>query len=82
MRCLLYMILASQFNSFAQPAVIMLAEPLAVVELNCLRCGGRGIRWNTYSVIGLILLIGFGGEKCHFVGGCDQSVSREGDVGG
>nr|MBP7970434.1 efflux RND transporter permease subunit [Aquaspirillum sp.] len=54
---LLYMILASQFNSFAQPAVIMLAEPLAVV-------GGLFALWwtgntlNTYSVIGLILLIG------------------------
>lgn len=54
---LLYMILASQFNSFAQPAVIMLAEPLAVV-------GGLLLLWltghtlNVYSMIGLILLIG------------------------
>lgn len=54
---LLYMILASQFNSFAQPAIIMLAEPLAVV-------GGLLLLWltghtlNVYSMIGLILLIG------------------------
>ena len=54
---LLYMILASQFNSFVQPAIIMLAEPLAVV-------GGLLLLWltghtlNVYSMIGLILLIG------------------------
>ena len=54
---LLYMILASQFNSFLQPALVMLAEPLAVV-------GGLLLLWitghtlNVYSVIGLILLIG------------------------
>jgi HAE1 family hydrophobic/amphiphilic exporter-1 len=51
------MILASQFNSFVQPAIIMLAEPLAVV-------GGLLLLWltghtlNVYSMIGLILLIG------------------------
>lgn len=54
---LLYMVLASQFNSFLQPALVMLAEPLAVV-------GGLLLLWltgqslNVYSVIGLILLIG------------------------
>ncbi|MEY3200963.1 MAG: hypothetical protein RIR70_513 [Pseudomonadota bacterium] len=54
---LLYMVLASQFNSFLQPAIVMLAQPLAIV-------GGVAALWatgqtlNIYSIIGLILLIG------------------------
>ncbi|MBK9351171.1 MAG: efflux RND transporter permease subunit [Sulfuritalea sp.] len=54
---LLYMVLASQFNSFLQPAIVMLAQPLAVV-------GGIAALWifghtlNIYSMIGLTLLIG------------------------
>ncbi|HSR01291.1 MAG TPA: efflux RND transporter permease subunit, partial [Methylophilaceae bacterium] len=54
---LLYMVLASQFNSFSQPFVIMLAQPLAII-------GGLVALWltgqtlNIYSMIGLVLLIG------------------------
>jgi HAE1 family hydrophobic/amphiphilic exporter-1 len=54
---LLYMVLASQFNSFLQPLLIMIAVPLAVIG------GGIGL-WlaghslNIYSMIGLVLLIG------------------------
>ena len=54
---LLYMVLASQFNSFLQPLIIMTAQPLAMV-------GGITALWftgqtlNTYSMIGLVLLIG------------------------
>jgi HAE1 family hydrophobic/amphiphilic exporter-1 len=69
---LLYMVLASQFNSFLQPVLIMLAVPLAVI-------GGVAALWafiplgqlgalvgvevpartlNIYSMIGLVLLIG------------------------
>jgi HAE1 family hydrophobic/amphiphilic exporter-1 len=54
---LLYMVLASQFNSFLQPAIVMLAQPLAIV-------GGVAALWvfgqtlNIYSMIGLVLLIG------------------------
>ena len=54
---LLYMVLASQFNSFLQPAIVMLAQPLAVV-------GGVAALWlfsqslNIYSMIGLVLLVG------------------------
>ena len=61
---LLYMVLASQFNSFLQPFIIMIAQPLAIV-------GGVAALWllnrvfgidamtlNIYSMIGLILLIG------------------------
>lgn len=54
---LLYMVLASQFNSFMQPAIIMLAEPLAVVG-GVFALWGMGHSLNVYSVIGLILLIG------------------------
>lgn len=54
---LLYMVLASQFNSFIQPLIIMVAQPLAII-------GGVFGLWlmghtlNIYSMIGLVLLIG------------------------
>ncbi len=54
---LLYMVLASQFNSFLQPFIVMLAQPLAII-------GGVAALWasgqtlNIYSMIGLVLLIG------------------------
>jgi HAE1 family hydrophobic/amphiphilic exporter-1 len=54
---LVYMVLASQFNSFIQPMVIMVAQPLAII-------GGVGALWltghslNIYSMIGLVLLVG------------------------
>jgi len=52
-----YMILASQFNSFLQPIVVLLALPFSVT-------GAFGGLWlfnqslNMYSLIGLILLLG------------------------
>ncbi len=54
---LLYMVLASLFNSFFQPIIVMLAQPLAIV-------GGIALLWatgkslNIYSMIGMVLLIG------------------------
>ncbi len=54
---LVYMVLASQFNSFIQPAIIMVAQPLAMI-------GGVAALWatghtlNIFSMIGLVLLIG------------------------
>ncbi len=54
---LLYMVLASQFNSFLQPLIIMIAQPLAMI-------GGVAGLWllghtlNIYSMIGLVLLLG------------------------
>lgn len=54
---LLYMVLASQFNSFIQPIVIMLAQPLAIIGgLIALLITGNTL--NIYSMIGLVLLIG------------------------
>ena len=54
---LVYMVLASQFNSFSQPLIVMVAQPLAII-------GGVMALWltghtmNMYSMIGLVLLIG------------------------
>lgn len=54
---LVYMTLAGQFNSFIQPLVVMVAQPLAMI-------GGIMALWyadhslNIYSMIGLVLLIG------------------------
>ena len=54
---LVYMVLASQFNSFIQPVIIMVAQPLAII-------GGVMALWlvghslNIYSMIGLVLLVG------------------------
>lgn len=54
---LLYMVLASQFNSFVQPLLVMLAQPLAIIGgLIALLISGDSL--NMYSMIGLVLLIG------------------------
>ncbi len=54
---LLYMVLASQFNSFLQPAIVMLAQPLAIIGgVFALWVSGNSL--NIYSMIGLVLLIG------------------------
>jgi HAE1 family hydrophobic/amphiphilic exporter-1 len=69
---LLYMVLASQFNSFAQPLIIMLAVPLAIVggvialwlsqpiaQIGLLLGKSWSVQTlNIYSMIGLVLLIG------------------------
>ncbi len=54
---LLYMVLASQFNSFIQPIILMTAIPLSIVG----GVGGlliSGYSMNMFSMIGLILLVG------------------------
>ncbi|MDH5477424.1 MAG: efflux RND transporter permease subunit [Nitrospinota bacterium] len=54
---LVYMVLASQFNSFLQPLIIMTAQPLAMI-------GGigalyiTGLELNIFSMIGVVLLVG------------------------
>ncbi|RLA20428.1 MAG: AcrB/AcrD/AcrF family protein [Gammaproteobacteria bacterium] len=54
---LVYMVLASQFNSFIQPLIIMVAQPLAIVGgIFALWLMGHGL--NIFSMIGLILLMG------------------------
>ena len=54
---LLYMVLASQFNSFLQPVIIMLAQPLAIIG-GVLALWLSGHTLNIFSMIGLVLLIG------------------------
>ena len=52
-----YMVLASQFESFAHPFTVMLALPLSIVgALSALWITGNTI--NVYSLIGLVLLVG------------------------
>lgn len=54
---LLYLVLASQFNSYAQPLLVMLAQPLAVIGgIGALALTGQSL--NIYSMIGLVLLVG------------------------
>ncbi|RFF26284.1 MULTISPECIES: efflux RND transporter permease subunit [unclassified Wenzhouxiangella] len=54
---LVFIVLASQFNSFIQPLIVMVAQPLAVI-------GGVLLLWltgnslNIYSMIGMVLLVG------------------------
>jgi HAE1 family hydrophobic/amphiphilic exporter-1 len=54
---LVYMVLASQFNSYSQPLIIMVAQPLAIVGgVAALAISGHTL--NLYSMTGLVLLIG------------------------
>jgi len=61
---LLYMVLASQFNSFLQPFIIMVAQPLAIIGgvMGLWLMGNvfavQSMTLNIYSMIGLVLLIG------------------------
>lgn len=54
---MIYVVLASQFNSLRQPLIVMVAQPLAIV-------GGVAALWlfgdtlNVFSMIGMILLMG------------------------
>lgn len=53
----IYMILASQFNSFAQPAIIMLCAPLAFIgAFLAVYLEGAGL--SMFAQIGLIVLMG------------------------
>ncbi len=73
---LLYMVLASQFNSFLQPLIVMVAQPLAVV-------GGVAALWatgqtlNIYSMIGLVLLVGLVAKNSILL--VDLTNQRRGD---
>jgi HAE1 family hydrophobic/amphiphilic exporter-1 len=54
---LVYMTLASQFDSFIQPLIVMVAQPLAIIGgIFGLWIAGHSL--NIYSIIGLVLLVG------------------------
>ncbi len=54
---LVFMVQASQFNSFAQPWVLILAQPMAVAGAIALLVA-TGQTLNIFSMIGLVLLVG------------------------
>jgi HAE1 family hydrophobic/amphiphilic exporter-1 len=54
---LVYMVLASQFNSFVQPLIIMVAQPLAIIG-GVVALWATGHTLNMFSMIGLVLLMG------------------------
>ena len=54
---LVFMVQASQFNSFAQPWVLILAQPMAVAGAMALLVA-TGQTLNIFSMIGLVLLVG------------------------
>ncbi|MCK5915553.1 MAG: efflux RND transporter permease subunit, partial [Deltaproteobacteria bacterium] len=74
---LVYMVLASQFNSFVQPLVIMVAQPLAIV-------GGIGGLWlfnhglNIFSMVGLVLLMGLVTKNSILLVDLTNQLRREG----
>jgi HAE1 family hydrophobic/amphiphilic exporter-1 len=54
---IMYMVLAAEFESFAQPFVILMAVPLSLIgAVIALAVTGQGI--NTISLIGLVILAG------------------------
>jgi HAE1 family hydrophobic/amphiphilic exporter-1 len=74
---LVYMVLASQFDSFLQPVVLMVAQPLAVI-------GGVAGLWlfgmslNIFSMIGLVLLMGLVAKNSIMLIDLTNQLRREG----
>ena len=74
---LVYMVLASQFNSFIQPVIIMVAQPLAII-------GGVGALWltghslNMFSMIGLVLLVGLVAKNSILLVDLTNQMRKEG----
>lgn len=54
---LVYMVLASQFNSFVQPMIIMWALPFAIVG-GIVGLAATNMGLNIFSMVGLVLLMG------------------------
>jgi HAE1 family hydrophobic/amphiphilic exporter-1 len=74
---LVFMVLASQFNSLLQPLIVMTAQPLAIV-------GGLFLLWltghtlNLYSMIGMVLLIGLVAKNSILLVDMTNQVRRQG----
>jgi len=74
---LVYMVLASQFDAFVQPLVIMVAQPLAIVGgLAALWLAGMGL--NIFSMIGLVLLMGLVAKNSILLVDFANQLRREG----
>lgn len=74
---LLYMVLASQFNSLVQPLLIMIAQPLAAVgALFGLWLFGMSL--NIYSMIGMVLLVGLVAKNSILLVDLTNQLRRDG----
>jgi hydrophobe/amphiphile efflux-1 (HAE1) family protein len=72
-----YMILASQFNSFSHPVVVLLALPFSISgALLALFAGGQSL--NIYSMIGLVLLMGIAKKNSIILVDFTNQLRREG----
>ncbi|HEY0721476.1 MAG TPA: efflux RND transporter permease subunit [Gammaproteobacteria bacterium] len=74
---LVYMVLASQFNSFLQPLVIMAAQPLAIIG-GVISLWLSGNTLNIYSMIGMVLLIGLVAKNSILLVDLTNQYRREG----
>ena len=74
---LVYMVLASQFNSFIQPVIIMVAQPLAIVG-GVMGLWLTGHSLNIYSMIGLVLLVGLVAKNSILLIDLTNQLRREG----
>jgi HAE1 family hydrophobic/amphiphilic exporter-1 len=74
---LVYMVLASQFNSYTQPLIIMVAQPLAIVGgVAALVISGHTL--NLYSMTGLVLLVGLVAKNSILLADITNQLRAEG----
>ncbi len=74
---LVYMVLASQFDSFIQPFIIMVAQPLAIIGgVAGLWLTGMGL--NIFSMIGLVLLMGLVAKNSILLVDLTNQLRRDG----
>ncbi len=72
-----YMVLASQFNSFWHPVIVLLALPFSISgALFALWLGGQSL--NVYSLLGLILLVGIAKKNSIMLVDFTNQVRRRG----
>ncbi len=72
-----YMVLASQFNSFWHPLIVLLALPFSISgALFALWLGGQSL--NVYSLLGLILLVGIAKKNSIMLVDFTNQVRRRG----
>src|SRR5690606_30313352 len=74
---LMYMVLASQFNSFLQPVIIMVAQPLAMIG-GVMALWATGHTLNIMSMIGLVLLLGLVAKNSILLVDLTNQLRREG----